>query len=227
MATEQNKAISISKFDVDPEGEYLQLMVDCPADIMAPDGETVVVPGYHFTTMTITVYNKNYRDQKGHQITYNFSDAVFGEQSEKETHWAIKIPLTFNMENGEVIPSMYKLYIAAEKNIISTDNDTSDLLSTIAAITEDDEDQIEPAVAWTSDLRHVYDCMAASILNSDPCEGLPDSVIRNEVLLQGHLLALKNQKTMEALEYFILLNNCGSNCGQTHTHFAPCNCNSK
>lgn len=224
MATEKNKQISISKFDVDPEGDFLQLIVDCPSDFRDPDSN-IIIPGYHFTEMQITIYNKNYRDQNGHVVTYDFSTAVFGDDVERTSHWMIKIPLTFNMENGEVVPSMYKLHISAQKNKLPISNDdTSDLLSTIDAITQDDDNDIISSEAWTSDLRHVYDCMTSSILNSDPCDGVPDSVIRNEVILQGHLLALRNQRTAEALEYFILLNNCGSKCEKTSTHFSPCNC---
>lgn len=185
-----NKTISISKFDVDPEGENLQLIIDCPV-------------GYKFTSFIIRVYNK-WTTDVSIPDSYDFSTAII---SGTDTHYSVLIPLNFNSRDGIIIPSMYKIEAKAETTGTPQD-DTPSLLTE----------------AWTSDLRHMFDCMTASILNSDPCKGLPDEVIRQEVLLQGHLFALKSGRVEEALQYYKLVQNCGHVCNGEHVKLNPCNC---
>lgn len=183
-----NKTISISKFDVDPEGENLQLIIDCPV-------------GYKFTSFIIRVYNKWTADVSIPD-SYDFSTAII---SGTDTHYSVLIPLNFNSQDGIITPSMYKLEVKAET-------------------TAQDDSTLPLAEAWTSDLRHVFDCMTTSILNSDPCKGLPDEVVRQEVLLQGHLFALKSGKVEEALQYYKLVQNCGHVCNGEYVKLNPCNC---
>lgn len=199
-----NKTISISKFDVDPEGENLQLIIDCPV-------------GYEFTSFYIYVYNELTNDIQSPN-SYDFSSAIL-DGNEGATHYSVLIPLKFNTYgNGVVIPSMYRL--TASVQAVGVFDENGNELINAANL-----DPIDDAEAWTSDLRHVFDCMTASILNSDPCKGLPDEVIRQEVLLQGHLFALKNVKVEEALQYFKAIQNCGHNCGNVKLN--PCNCGQK
>ena len=68
MATSKNKAISISKFDVDPEGEHLNMIIDCPSD-------------YKFTSLIITAYSALHGIKSAVTANFDGSLAVFGDDS--------------------------------------------------------------------------------------------------------------------------------------------------
>lgn len=195
MATSKNKAISISKFDVDPEGEHLNMIIDCPSD-------------YKFTSLIITAYSALHGIKSAVTANFDGSLAVFGDDSTQPgDHYDIIIALDFNRDTNtkQIPPSIYRVYLKAE----STQNNGDDPL----------EDY-----AYTSDLRHVYDCMVSDILNQDPCQTLPDSIIRSEVLLQGHLYALKSGNIEVALQYFLKLNDCFGPCPVSDLPYQPSKC---
>lgn len=200
MATEQNKAISISLFSVssgfgDNNKKALKLIIDCPH-------------GYVFKKCLLDVkIGDNQTDY------YDLSAALFGDaqsSDDKTDHWNIVIPLEML---GITSNAIYKIYLEASEQ--SIDEETGKIIYG-DTITD---------TAWTSDVDGTFECMIAHILNSDPCEAVSDEVIRNYLILFGHQAALRESNLDEAWEYFKLLKNCFHKCGNEHTSkVSPCNC---
>lgn len=95
---------------------------------------------------------------------------------------------------------------------------------------------------YTSDTNNTFQYLMDGILNSqNPCTEVSDDIIRNYLILYGHLQALQNGQQSIAEEYFKILaknftkcgtNNrmCGNSCGcQSVTYSHPihnsCSCN--
>lgn len=208
MATEQNKAISISLFAVssgfgDNNEKALKLIIDCPK-------------GYFFTGCVLEVkIGDNQTDR------YELSTALFGADDttdEKTDHWNIVIPLSMLGIDRNAI---YKIYLTASETIIE---DKKDSEGNVIGTTIKYGDQISDT-AYASDVEGSFNCMLAHILNSDPCEAVSDDVIRNYLILFGHQAALREGDVASAWEYFKLLDNCFNKCGNEHTSkVSPCNC---
>lgn len=209
MATEQNKAISISLFAVssgfgDNNEKALKLIIDCPK-------------GYFFTGCVLEVkIGDNQTDR------YELSTALFGAKNttdEKTDHWNIVIPLSMLGIDRNAI---YTIQLTASDATIENE-EGEDGNITGATITYGSETL--NATAYASDVEGSFNCMLAHILNSDPCEAVSDDVIRNYLILFGHQAALREGDVASAWEYFKLLDNCFNKCGNEHTSkVSPCNC---
>lgn len=209
MATEQNKAISISLFAVssgfgDSNKKALKLIIDCPH-------------GYVFTQCLLDV--KIGDNQTDH---YDLSAALFGDaqsSDDKTDHWNIVIPLEML---GITSNAIYKIQLKASSTTIDTTTDEDGNETTV--IKYNNEDPLSD-VAYASDVDGTFECMLAHILNSDPCEAVSNDVIRNYLILFGHQAALREGKIDIAWEYFKLLDNCFNKCSNEHTSkVSPCNC---
>lgn len=200
MATEQNKAISISLFSVssgfgDNNEKALKLIIDCPH-------------GYVFKKCLLDVkIGDNQTDY------YDLSAALFGDaqsSDDKTDHWNIVVPLE---RLGITSNAIYKISLTASEQSI---DENTGKITYGDVITE---------TAWASDVDGTFECMIAHILNADPCEAVSDEVIRNYLILFGHQSALREGKIDEAWEYFKLLKNCFNKCSNEHTSkVSPCNC---
>lgn len=224
------KFITISLFKVSPDGQFLELIADCPK-------------GYQFYSFMLTAHYK----MNGQEIEncFDIGDKLFKEmvgirtndegneefvyKYSNHTHWVIRIPIKKQL-NIEV-PAIYTATFKARQVRLDEDPSILDWVNNDvdeAGIGEEDEitdsymnsrtyqpKELEPAVAICSDVSNIYKLLMDELINQKDgnCSGISDTAIRNYLIMYAHQEALRLGHLTDAFLYFDMINNNFSKCG--------------
>lgn len=87
------------------------------------------------------------------------------------------------------------------------------------------KDELED-FAFASDVNFVFRCLLDGLM-LDRCNPVPDDVIRNYLILYGHMAAVAEKDFETAEYYFKVLAKCFKKCGEVSKNpivHSPCNC---
>lgn len=78
--------------------------------------------------------------------------------------------------------------------------------------------------AWVSDVHFAYKCMMGSLLKMPlgQCDSVPDDIIRQYLLLYGHVASMREGDLEQAQYFYKKMINCG--CGPTIPNKHSCGC---
>ncbi len=199
--------INVEKFKVSQESVYLDLLADC-------------IDGYSFNKIELQVRTYSHNGNGIEETSYLLSDKILSSD-DLTSKLVLSIPLASIFGGKENIqPAMYCLILGIIKN-------TDDVIGL---------DYYEEEF-YTSDVNNAINQIIEEALSLEgSCSTIPDSLIRNYLILYGHLAALESGQQSIAEEYFKILSRnftkCGSvdgrlcgncECGSMHIH-KTCNC---
>jgi len=221
-----NKYISISLFRVSADGQFLDVVIDCPR-------------GYQFTKFTLTA---NYRENgEDFEDRFDIGDSTFKELAEVtddgdfkyrfslKTHWVMRIGIPDQL--GISVPAIYTGNFEAthvtlghksnsfiDDTIDPEDNWNPDKEGEEIAVHHimhhmDGGDVISDS-AVCSDVSNVYNHILDGVINvTGPCDKVSDDIIRIYLILYAHQEAMRLGHFSDALLYFNMINSNFNRCG--------------
>lgn len=163
---------------------------------------------FEFTSLIIDVYPMDKPKE-----TFDLSKAICTTTPSRK-HWTVRLPLN-TLGYGPKEPAMYVATFKAKL----IDNAPVDPMTP--------EEIVDTAAC--SDVNRVYYSLVDGIVDiNNKCEGIPDDVIRNYLILHAHHLAMAKGELDDAILYFKMINNFFKKCGpfkrHPHHHTNSCNC---
>lgn len=218
-----NANISISLFRVSGDGQYLDVIIDCPH-------------GYQFSQFDLTAQYKNANGEE-QEDTFNIGDGLFYELAEiaedgeykyvlsKRTHWVIRINIAEQLE----LPNIRAMYFATFKaksiylgHSILNDEDMEDWdhehtgeEQAVRHIMYEKlgVDEIV-AQAVCSDVSDVYNNILDGVINqTGTCDKVSDDTIRVYLILYAHQEAMRLGHYTDAWLYFKMITSNFNKCG--------------
>lgn len=191
--------INVEKFKVSQESVYLDLLADC-------------LDGYSFNKIELQVRSKSHDGKGMVEKSYILTDEILQDFPNNKTNkLAIRIPLAILFGSEEEIqPSIYCLILK-----VVADPEIDHI-----GLNEYEEE------FYTSDVNNAINYLIDSMLSlNGSCDPIPDDLIRNYLILYGHLAALESGQQSIAEEYFQILSNNFTKCGdETCRTCGSCGC---